>query len=359
VIIGAFYTISCLMCCDENKNNQMEHYDARISGLNLNECGTECTKGVDCVGFGYNPTEKKCYLSKSTILGEPSFGLYKDEYSKLNRVCNKINRITDSDRIDGNTLTQNSVYMCADGMNNVSTRFQYANLGATSLDGAKTTIYDSADIDYLSPENVSYTTYDIKWPKKKEDIFVGEQNPVVRIDKEPSGFIESDREFLGQYMTAHQCVVNVPMYDCLKFCENKEKCVGTEWNRSLIRTDGKGNNYLYENVCCPKSVIKKIIPRRDEFNRGKFYVKKNLKDIINRDRIVVTKSDFRNKEKNENRISVRINPSGNVDQINNSLPDEIVDVEPVGESALRNVDQTVDTNIYANDDHNILMQNVR
>lgn len=273
-----------------------EHYDARMIGLSLTECGTECTKALNCVGFGYNHDGGKCYLSKSAIIGKPTNSLYNDEYTKLDRRCNKINKIMDNKIIDGNTLTKNSIYGCSDGENNVTTRFQYANLGASALDKTKTTVFDRSDSDTVTPTDVTYPTYDIYWPAEKEDIKPYTPPNSISYSSEKSvapkyAFIESDKEFLGQYLLAHQCVVNTPFYNCLKFCEKDSKCVGTEWNKSMIKTDGK-YNYLYENVCCPKAIIRQIIPRREIFNRGKFYVKKNMDELKGRDNIVITKSDF-------------------------------------------------------------------
>jgi hypothetical protein len=309
--------------------SQIEHYDAKISNITLTRCGTECTKGINCAGFGYNHVDGQCFLSKRAIIGKPYESLYTDEYTKLDRRCNKINRLTDNIRIDGNTLTQNSVYICADGENNVATQFQYANLGATSLEGDKTAIFTDGDVAETSmPENVGYETYEIKWPTEKKDIELhsstnNEDNETTKSVK--YGFIESDKEFLGQYALAHQCVVNVPMYDCLKYCENNPNCAGTEWNRGMVKTDGTANR-LYENVCCPKSIIKQIIPRRNEFNRGKFYVKKELSDIDKRDRIVVTKADFS--------IDPPTNPRFDLKIVNNPGPPDINDpADPVPQDA--------------------------
>lgn len=263
-----------------SQSNIQENYDARLSNITLTECGTECTRNLNCYGFGYNHVGGKCYLSKSTILGEPLESLYKDEYTKLDRRCNKINRITDNNRVDGITMTQNSVYICADGENNTGTRFQYANLGATSLDGAKTTIFDRADQDNIQPVEVAYETNGLVWPKTKEENtkLYEEVQQEKKIKK--NIFIESDNEFLGQYLLPHQCSTNIPFYDCLKFCDNEKKCMGVEWNKE------------HSGVCCPKSIISKIIPRREQHKNGKFYVKRNSETLNERDNIVLTKSNF-------------------------------------------------------------------
>jgi len=276
---------------DHNDHNEnREHYDARLSGLTITECGTECTRALNCSGFGYNHVGGKCYLSESTILGTPTQGLYSDEYSKLDKRCNKINKITDDKRLDGITLTQNSIYACSDGENNITSRYQYANLGSTSLDDKKTTIFDSIDSDYSVPTEVAYQTHDIVWPTKKEDLLPYDFNPDIPKENTTKkyGFVESNNEYLGQYLLPHQCVVNVPLYDCLNYCKDKPKCVGTEWIKNMFK-DENGETRLYENICCPKSVIAKTINRRPQFNRGKFYIKKELNQLNKNNNIVISK----------------------------------------------------------------------
>jgi hypothetical protein len=282
-------------------SNKIEHYDLQIKDITEVDCGTRCTEALNCSAFAYKPIDKVCYLSKTGIIGRPIDSVYGEDYSKLDRRCSKSNRITDSNRIDGLTLTKNSVYMCSDGESNTATRFQYANLGASALEDVRTSIFSRGDIDTTTPTDVSYNTMYINWPrerKEEESIYpsplydIPNTTPSDKIVKS-YGFIESDKEFLGQYMLAHQCVANVPFYDCIKYCENNAACAGVEWNKSLVkRADDGETNYLYENVCCPKAIIKQIIPRRKEFDRGKFYVKKELNDISGRDRIILSKSDL-------------------------------------------------------------------
>jgi hypothetical protein len=299
IFIGIIIIISIyfIYYIDEYHADQsVEHYDARMSNITETQCGTECTQAQNCVAFGYKPIGGKCYLSETSILGSPIGHIYSDEYTKLDRRCNKINRINDEDRIDGISLTENSIYICSDGENNISTEFQYANYGASSLDNVNSTIFNRSDTDRITPQTVQYPIGDIIYPKEKKDIlpeFIKKQEKDSTDKGGKFGFIESDKEYLGQYTLAHQCVVNVPMYDCLKYCENSDNCAGTEWNKTLVKTKGK-ENHLYENVCCPKAIIKKVIPRRNKFIKGRFYVKKELPELLNRDKIIMTKSKLHN-----------------------------------------------------------------
>ena len=322
---------------EDRSEDKIEGYDGKISNITLTQCGTECTISENCHGFGYKPVISTCYLSKRPILGEPVESPYQSEYSKLDRRCNKINPIDDVDYINDLTLTQNSVYVCSDGSNNENTEFQYANLGASSLEtgtmighsagrGVPTKVanteavstpvavnYDLYEIDYPDPELGALKDVEPNFPKlvrlnDQEIRNIQEETKFGAVDLNAreqvlindeltdefgrSAFIESDMEYLGQYLLGHQCVVNVPLYDCLKFCANDGKCAGTEWNKSIVRSDGK-TSMVYENVCCPKQVIKKIIPRRNQYNRGKFYVKTGLDKIKARDSIMLSRQDFR------------------------------------------------------------------
>ena len=319
------------------EDNGLENFDGKISNVTLTQCGTECTISENCSGFAYKPVIGTCYLAKRGILGEPMNSPYRSEYSKLDRRCNKINPINDVDFINDLTLTQNSIYVCSDGENNENTEFQYANLGASSLEtgdtigasagrGVPTKVadrpatsnpvavnYDIFELEYPDPDLGSLKDMNPNFPKlvrQSDEQIRSEQRklsgkPIPDIEREQvlisndltdesgrSAFIESDMEYLGQYLLGHQCVVNVPLYDCLKFCDNDAKCAGTEWNKSIIRSDGK-DNHVYENVCCPKQVIKKIIPRRNQFSRGKFYVKTGLDKVKARDSVMLSRQDFR------------------------------------------------------------------
>lgn len=365
ILIWFGYSCSLERLSEKEIEDDIEGFDGRISNITLTQCGTECTISENCLGFAYKPVISTCYLSKRPILGEPTESPYRSEYSKLDRRCNKINPINDVDYINDLSLTQNSVYVCSDGNNNLNTEFQYANLGASSLEtgdtigrsaggGVPTKVADRPAT--AAPVAVNYDIYDIKYPDpelgplkdlepnfpklvrmndqeirdaqraaniplpitEREQILI---SPNLTDESGRSAFIESDMEFLGQYLLAHQCVVNVPFYDCIKFCANDPKCAGTEWNKSIIRSDGK-NNYVYENVCCPKQVIKKIIPRRNQFSRGKFYVKTDLDLIKGRDSIMLTRQDFKHpNEIDDLRSTIQSNPRFDLQMTDRRAPD--------------------------------------
>lgn len=282
--------------------NLHENYDAVIQDISSTECGTKCTNATNCHGFGYKPNERKCYLSKTGILGKPSDSLYANEYSILDRRCNKMDYLTvDNNRyINDETLVSNSLYMCSDGAYNFSNKFQYANNGASSLGGQGK--------NKLRPSKVRYDVVEITWPKSVTDKIsenvIYKSNSAVKnqhndyqskntqyIDKnkdthdEEYGYIESDLEFLGQYMLPHQCTTKVPLFDCLRLCDPYKNCVGVEWNDGITMDNG-----TVQQVCCPKTIVSKIIPRREQFKNGKFYLKQDIDKLKNRNRIVIARS---------------------------------------------------------------------
>jgi len=274
--------------------NYIERYDASIPNITPTQCGTECTNRMKCAGFGYKPEGGKCYISNSTIFGEPIDKLFSNEYSKLDIRCNKINKITDEDSVNSKTLTENSIYMCADGEYNTYSRYQYANYGATSLDRYGSTVFDFSDSDIIKPAEVKY--YLNKNDIKQDNEYIADFN--TKPNKIKYIFTESNNEAVGLDIPDQQCIVNVPLHSCLLQCKNNNSCVGTEWNRYIHNDDNE-----YENVCCHKSTINNMIPRREQFKRGKFYTKIEVDNITNDNTIVIT-----NNEKNNisNRFNVYI-----------------------------------------------------
>ena len=130
-----------------------ENYTVKLNDVSFSTCGTLCTEGLNCSGFGYKPMNKSCYLSKKTIFGKPYDEPYINEYSKLDKRCNKINKILDDDLINDDAYAHNSVYSCSDGEKNVPNLYQIVNYGSTFM--------NEKDIS----EKVKYKTHYIDWKK--------------------------------------------------------------------------------------------------------------------------------------------------------------------------------------------------
>lgn len=140
--------------------NIYENYDSKISNVSQIECGNKCTSLRECHGFGYKPFTKQCYLSKDNIIAKPNIdSKYKPEYTISDKRCSKINYMRDNKRIDNITLTQNSVYQCADNEFGNTTLFQYANDNENNLQTVNSTIYDSILYDYEVPKMVNYRLF--------------------------------------------------------------------------------------------------------------------------------------------------------------------------------------------------------
>ena len=309
----------------------IEHYDVKVD-KNINsssDCGAKCTEVLQCSGFGYNNRNNSCFLSKSPILGKPLEGDYAGKYSNSDTQCNKIynlNKKTD----DKQQLLNNSIYNCVnheDGDILDKTRQIGRNKNKKIIIDKKIEKVDNnfngldEDLSYDFDDTITFSKYNkksknltdalnkynvdtnyaysnnTKNTKTNYAYSNNTQNTKTNTTKKENSFIEWDNDVLGQYMLKPQCVSNVPFYDCIKHCDNKSNCAGTEWNNSLIK---KINNkdIVYENVCCPKSNITKSVTR-DINNKGKFYIKTDLDYIKNRDKIHLTKADFTNKTKRE------------------------------------------------------------
>lgn len=142
------------------KCNIYENYDSKINNISQIECGNICTSVRKCHGFGYKPFTKQCYLSKDTIIAKPNnYSKYRPEYSIFDKRCSKINYMRDDKRIDNITLTQNSVYQCANNEYDESTLFQYANNNENNLQTVNSTIYDKIEADYEVPKIVNYQLF--------------------------------------------------------------------------------------------------------------------------------------------------------------------------------------------------------
>lgn len=275
--------IVVIICC---VTASTEGFDGRISEITQAECGDACSKTYGCAGFAYDEENKKCFISKSPILGSPGNSLYTDSYSTDLVRCNKRGKIDLGDVENEDSRLQNSLYMCAnkeDGeykpslvLNNI---FQEIPNGmAVSID--------------------DYELHNLDWPEYKKDLELSYSKVAeahgTGSDVPPGNkYLISPKEHLGQYMHSHQCVANTSLFECLKSCDQSSECKGCEWNPILIQKDEEtGQHKMYENVCCPKKEIKEITDRREQFKRGKYYIKlteNQSEDLAELDNITLLK----------------------------------------------------------------------
>lgn len=255
----------------------VEKYETLVRNISDTECGNICTEGRNCMGFAYKPRDRMCYLSREPIFGRPIDSKYSEMYSKLDKRCNKIDSLTDLRLVNMLSLTQNSVYACNDGEIGINERAQYAMGGHTVLDEADERVQNV-------PEKVSYSISPIKW--NDEMVTKSEKNKMA-ISSDGSikrtTYVESDKEHLGQYMTPYRCISDIPLYSCLKACDERPDCVGVEHNPVH-----RGEDETHYNVCCPKRMTDRIVERRPEFKMGRFY-SKQMNISPERDSIRITR----------------------------------------------------------------------
>ena len=243
-----------------------EPFDEKINRTPYDKCGTICTKVFGCKGFSADKNGT-CYLSKTPILGNPNGSIFGYEYNKNNLICNKLGEINDPVIATPIDFRKNSTYICTEGKSGQEEK-TFRNYVNNKIILPKIDNLGKLDID-------KYTFEDIKWG---EEIYLDDHKDLIQNPQKDNSIIlmnEYDSEFLGQYMFPHKCSANISKKDCLKQCLNDKSCVGTEWN--LVYLKQNNDKYdMYNGICCPKIKITEIIPRRDEFKFGKFY----LKDVV-------------------------------------------------------------------------------
>jgi hypothetical protein len=250
-----------------------EGFDARLSDISLESCGSLCTETYGCKGFAFDDKTKKCYLSKYVIIQKPQLGIYTDEYNTEYQRCNKIFPIEENtNEIKQEDKRQNMFYSCSKKEDDKFELKKIVNEKIISID--KKTI---DDIPYEE-----YNMEDIIWPINKKDFL---QKDILLKKEEMAKKVyvfEKDKdEHLGQYLFPYKCVSNIPEKECIDTCIKDNDCVGVEINPVLLKDTGKGQD-MYTNVCCPKRQITEIINRRDDYKNGSFYVKR-LENNLNKD----------------------------------------------------------------------------
>lgn len=251
----------------------IEHYDNVIEDVpDNNKCGIACTTIDNCLGFSYGPEQKKCWLSKTPILGTPNNSIFKNDYKSTFKRCNKIQQLLDPVIATKDDYKKNATYTCSDMQKD---QIQSLEIYSPTL---QTKINSLDDLQNIDIDIGNYDLHIKDYPTSQLDTLKYNNikkfvNP--QIDPIPI-MIQKNDEYLGQYEYKHRCVANINEKDCLSACINSNNCKGTEWNPLYVHNDKHSNNQVYHNVCCPKRLINNIIPRRKEFERGHFYIKHKI-----------------------------------------------------------------------------------
>lgn len=247
-------------------NEIIENYDARISGITREQCGTYCTETVDCVGFSHDEENGKCYLSKRHILFQPTSSLYAQEYDIQHYRCNKIDAIRtpyhDIDNLDDLELVRNTVYMCQNDEDDEPNLFRIANNKITKLP-------NNSIVDRLPLEK--YNLFRIKYPTCRQDLDTAKYYDVHNNKLNNYLLFKKDKSFYsGEYLYPYKCVKNIPKDVCINICSKDENCVGVEFNTQFE------NN---KNVCCPKKTIGDKNVRTRKYYNGAFYMKQQPNNL--------------------------------------------------------------------------------
>jgi hypothetical protein len=291
LIIIIIIMITFYGCYTINNNKEVEGFDARIPNISKEKCGDLCTSIIGCQGFAYDSNSPGiCYLSKSAILGKSVNSVFSDEYSTSDYRCNKTQPILDeTDIISPNLMRRNSLYMCSDSEQG---RYTLQLIAPTK----RQSVGDFDDIEKIDVPNYEINDK-FEWPTDKVDTRLNNN-----INQTGYAVYEKSRdEFLGQYLYPQKCTADISELSCIRICESDDRCVGVEWNPSYLKykadVNGLSNSpnsngesggayEAYKDICCPKTQISQIIPRRKEFINGNFYIKKRV-DVFDKDRFYI------------------------------------------------------------------------
>jgi hypothetical protein len=250
-----------------SNSNNIENYDAKIPNTNKKDCGIKCTNTFNCLGFAHKK-DGSCYLShKSTILNKPIDSVYSDDYSVDDYRCNKLQPIyRPADITVPEIMKRNALYNCSENETGEYVLNLFSNQKSEP-------VYDFDDIEDMNV--VPYELEYYNWP------IVRDHNLDKNNTKQTNYLVyqKSDDEYLGDYLYPNRCVDNIPEKACLNICSNDPKCVGIEWNPYYLRDSGDNTYNVYENICCPRKTIETVIPRRNAFINGRFYLKSYLDDL--------------------------------------------------------------------------------
>jgi hypothetical protein len=256
-IIIIFLLIICIIFLINKKNNNKEHYDARISDVDSYEkCANLCSSVYGCSGFAYNPSIYKCYLSKFPLTAPPIPSVFSNEYQSENVYCNKALPILSDASINNDLYVDNKIYDC------------YKNkaelIGKKYIDiNARERPIQFNDVQGLKSD--PYTIQNLNWPKTNYDIKFDNKLNILYDEQDIYYDIDRANEHVGTYLNPGMCKTDTSLDKCLQDCTNNPDCTGVEYNVNFKN---------YDNVCCPKSKIDKIIKRRHNTKYGSFYTKK-------------------------------------------------------------------------------------
>lgn len=274
-VIQFFFIIILIFILYKVTNKKDEKFDAKILRGNREMCGKLCTRLTNCYGFSYNDKTNECYLSKTQLLGRPETNLFSNDYTRGMPLCTKRTQIADQVIASNNDLLNNSLYSC----------------NTINVDGSQTPSYYSYmdkeiklntqdEIQKIKP--IRYKMDELEYPYSYLDTYDIDKFDYLLTPLDQTKFTmkQLNDEVLGQYAYPHVCVSNISKENCLKDCLDNSDCKGTEWNPVYLRKLKDGSYELNENICCPKRILIKKIPRRNQFKYGNFYVKTLLDNNV-------------------------------------------------------------------------------
>jgi hypothetical protein len=256
ILIVILLIIIIIFLNNKKEHNKKEHYDARISDVtDIDRCANICSSVYGCGGFAFDPNNKKCYISKYPLTVPPIPAQFSDGYNRNYTYCNKALPILSDVSINNDLYVDNKIYDCFTN--------KAESVGKKYFDiGKKGTDIQTNDVYGIKSD--SYKIQQITWPTSQTDIKFDDKLNYIYENNEVVYEADNQNEHLGLYLNPSMCLTDTDLNKCLKDCTNNRICEGVEYNVKYKN---------YENVCCPKSKIQKIIKRRPVTKYGTYYSK--------------------------------------------------------------------------------------
>lgn len=270
-------------------DNSKEGFDEKIINANIENCARFCKMTAKCAGFSYDKNNSICYPSVTPILGKPGSSIYRNDYNKKFTTCNKLFTMTEPINESSETIKKpNSIFLCMeDGKDNYFIAHNYKDIYELDPKKENKNPYDDYPIKpYVWANENDLQISPVDWNKIKDN-YEPSKNSIDVVDVHSINQIMDEKNNMlldykktnlmsdGDFYKTYQCIDEVPLTECLNYCNGKEDCVGVEFNQSFIR-----DNIIRKNVCCPKVTIGNLVERSDDYKNGNFYVKQMIKNII-------------------------------------------------------------------------------
>lgn len=271
---------------------QIEGYDDQLN-VNIDQCGEFCRGTAGCYGFGFDNKNNKCYPSKTPVTPDPSNQSFGYKYDKDQMLCNKVTPIQEPTKVAGfEERRKNAAYVCSEKENVHPTLYYQHEKKFNKIDeGQNIDFIGYADEYEINPydwpesaatrdnvndvveyrQRVLYGDKYVTDIRRRSGLPVDDEKEIdpdqlydVEGGKKGGVYQIEDKRVRGEYMRPFKCVKDITLRNCMEYCNNREECVGFEYNPQFKDSQA---------VCCPMKSADMYLERKPPYENGKFYKK--------------------------------------------------------------------------------------